>query len=206
MTEKGYYSIHPAVAYQQAIIDNMPEKTGKSLEQWVRTLKKDGPKGAKERKAWLKSAHKIGGTTASIIVARAEGGPDEMSAPKAYLKAAAAYVEAQYAGPKGAMRPIYERLIEVARALGGDIRICPCKTMVPVYRNHVIAEVKPSTRTRVDFGLSLKGAKKKPPKRLVDTGGLAKGDRITHRIALASVDEIDAEVERWLRVAYELDA
>jgi hypothetical protein len=204
MAKKQPYSVHPAVAYQQAIIDNMPEKTGKSLEQWVRIVKRDGPKGAKDRKAWLKSAHKIGGTTASIIVQAAVGG-GALEDATAYLKAAAAYVEAQYAGPKGALRPIYERLIELARGLDGDVRICPCKTMVPVYRNHVIAEVKASTRTRVDFGLALKGAKKKTPKRLIDTGGLAKGDRITHRIALASVDGIDAEVERWLRMAYELD-
>jgi Domain of unknown function (DUF5655) len=43
-------------------------------------------------------------------------------------------------------------------------------------------------------------------KRLVDTGGLAKKDCITHRFEIAHPDEIDAEVEKWLRAAYELDA
>lgn len=42
--------------------------------------------------------------------------------------------------------------------------------------------------------------------RLIDTGGFAKKDRITHRIPIASVDEIDAEVEHWLKVAYDRDA
>jgi hypothetical protein len=41
--------------------------------------------------------------------------------------------------------------------------------------------------------------------RLIDTGGLAKKNRITHRIPIGSVDEIDAEVTRWLRVAYDLN-
>ena len=41
--------------------------------------------------------------------------------------------------------------------------------------------------------------------RVNDTGGLKKGNRITHRFPITSVDEIDEEVERWLRVAYELD-
>jgi hypothetical protein len=80
---------------------------------------------------------------------------------------------------------------------------CPCQTIVPLYRAHVFAEIKPSTLTRVDLGLALKDAK--TPKRLVDTGGFAKKDRITRRIPIASVDEIDAEVERWIRKAYEMD-
>ncbi len=46
----------------------------------------------------------------------------------------------------------------------------------------------------------------KTPKRLIDTGGYAKKDRITHRIPLESVKEIDKEVERWLKTKYELDA
>jgi hypothetical protein len=35
---------------------------------------------------------------------------------------------------------------------------------------------------------------------------LAEKGRITHRIGLKSVDEIDAEVKKWLKAAYELDA
>lgn len=46
----------------------------------------------------------------------------------------------------------------------------------------------------------------KLPKRLVDTGGMAKKDRITHRIELKSLDDIDAEVATWLKTAYDLDA
>ena len=41
---------------------------------------------------------------------------------------------------------------------------------------------------------------------MIDTGGLAEKDRITHRMELKSVAEIDAEVKKWLKVAYELDA
>jgi hypothetical protein len=76
--------------------------------------------------------------------------------------------------------------------------------MVPLYRNHVIAQIKPTTGTRIDMGFALKDMK--PTGRLIDTGGFAKKDRITHRIAISSVDDIDGEVERWLRKAYEMDA
>jgi hypothetical protein len=60
----------------------------------------------------------------------------------------------------------------------------------------------------MDFGLALGPLVKqgkKLPARLIDTGGYQKKDRITHRIPLASVDEIDDEVQRWMKTAYDLD-
>jgi len=67
----------------------------------------------------------------------------------------------------------------------------------------VIAQIKPSTRTRIDFGLAL-GATKASG-RLIDTGGYAKKDRITHRFVITSLQDIDGEVKRWLKKAYDMD-
>lgn len=75
---------------------------------------------------------------------------------------------------------------------------------IPLYRHHVFAQLKPSTRTRLDLGLALKDTK--PTGRLLDTGGLAKGDRLTHRLPISTRAEIDDEVKHWLKVAYDLDA
>jgi hypothetical protein len=57
---------------------------------------------------------------------------------------------------------------------------------------------------RIDFGFTLKDTK--PTGRLIDTGRYAKKARISHRIAITSAADIDDEVKRWLRKAYELDA
>lgn len=84
------------------------------------------------------------------------------------------------------------------------VLVCPGKTAVPIYRKHVIAQIKPTTRTRIDAGLALKD--EPITGRLVDTGGFDKKDRITRRIEIGSLDEVDGEVEQWLRKAYELDA
>jgi len=78
--------------------------------------------------------------------------------------------------------------------------------IVPLYRTHVFAQLKPTTNTRIDLGFALTRYKGKLPKRLIDTGGLAKKDRITHRIELKTVEEIDGDVKKWLRTAYELDS
>lgn len=64
-------------------------------------------------------------------------------------------------------------------------------------------------RTLLDPGLALaphsKTAQGTLPMRLVDTGGLAKRDRITHRVEIQRDADIDEFVDDWLREAYELD-
>jgi hypothetical protein len=105
---------------------------------------------------------------------------------------------------KSELRPIYDALLKLGLKVGKDAKACPCRTIVPLYRNHVFAQIKPTTRTRIDLGLALGGMK--PKGRLIDTGGFAKKDRITHRIPIESVKNIDDEVKHWLKVAYERDA
>lgn len=198
------YSIHPSIAYANAIVQGMPAKTGKSIQEWMKIVKKDGPGESKEIVAFLKEKYKLGGTTASMIADAALGRADDVD-PDVYMKAAPGYVEAMYAGGKAGLRPIHDALIELARSLAPDVKICPCQTIVPFYRNHVFAQIKPATQTRIDFGYALKGCPRKLSPRLLDTGGLKKGDRITHRIPLESVKDIDADVKDWLKTAYDMD-
>jgi hypothetical protein len=167
-------------------------------------VKKHGPAGEKERRDWLKNEHKLGTNSAAWIAERAEGKGGEEDSPEAYLQAAAGYVENMFSGGKAGLRPIYERLLSLAADLGPDVKACPCKTMVPLYRHHVFAQLKPTTRTRLDLGFALKD--RAPEGRLIDTGGFAKKDRITHRIPLSSIEEIDDEVKQWLERAYHLDS
>ena len=199
------YDVHPGVAMVQKWVADLKDKTGRSLEEWLALVKKEGPKDEKSRHAWLKTKHKLGTNSARWIAERAAGKGGEDS-PEAYLKIAAGHVEEQYAGPKEKLRPIFDELLKLGRSMGDDVKVCPCKTIVPLYREHVFAQIKPTTNSRVDFGFALTHYKGKLPKRLVDTGGLAKKDRITHRIELTSSSQIDAEVKKWLKTAYDLDA
>ena len=114
-------------------------------------------------------------------------------------------MEEQYAGPREKLRPIFEELLKLSRSVGDDVKVCPCKTIVPLYRRHVFAQIKATTNSRIDFGFALTHYKGKLPKRLIDTGGLAKKDRITHRMEITSTAEIDEEVKKWLKTAYDLD-
>ena len=108
-----------------------------------------------------------------------------------------------FAGPKSQLRPLADALMRLALDVAPDIKFCPCKTIIPFYREHVIAQIKPATNTRIDMGFALKD--RKCEGRLIDTGGYAKKDRITHRIPISAAQEIDAEVKKWLRTAYQED-
>jgi uncharacterized protein DUF5655 len=126
----------------------------------------------------------------------------EQESEAEYLAAAPQYVEAMFSGKKAHLRPIYDALYELARTYPGVI-IAPGKTIVPIYRKHVVAQIKPTTNTRIDFGYALKDTPVSG--RLIDTGGFAKKDRITHRIEIHSLSDIDDEVRAWLRKAWEMD-
>ena len=198
------YSVHPSIAMVQKGIAELSQKTGRSLEEWIAITKKFGPPSENERREWLTKERKLGRNNATWIAERADGkGTAAFDSPEAYLKTAAEWVEAQYAGARAAMRPLYDELLKLGFSLGKDVKACPCKTMVPFYRNHVFAQIKPSTNTRIDLGFAL--GNMKAPKRLIDTGGFAKKDRITRRIEIKSKSDIDDEVKKWLKKAYELD-
>jgi hypothetical protein len=200
---KTLYSPHPAVAMVQKWTAELPNKTGRSLEEWLTVIVDEGPAGEAERRDWLKKDHKLGTNYAVWLAERSVGKGLENSDPDLYLQAAERYVEDMFAGKKAGLRPIYDALLKFGLGFANDVKACPCTTIVPLYRHHVIAQIKPTTNTRIDLGFALKDTKARG--RLIDTGGFAKKDRITHRIPISAVNEIDDEVKRWFAAAYELD-
>jgi hypothetical protein len=198
------YAVHPGVRMMRKWEQSLADRTGRSLEQWIELLAEQGPTSTAERRAWLKREYGLGTNYSSHIVDRAEGRGEENSVPGTYLDTAVRYVDDLYAGGRSGLRPLHDALIRMGLSVGDDVRICPCRTIVPLYRNHVFAEVKPRSRSRIDLGFALGDTK--PEGRLQDTGGLAKKNRITHNIPITRPDDIDGEVEHWLKVAYERDA
>ena len=155
------FDVHPGVAMAQKWITELKSKTGRSLDEWVSLTKKNGPVSFTARKTWLKTKHKLGNNTAWMIAERIDRNGYEEDTPQQYLATATRYVDEQYAGKKSVLRPIFTDLLRLCKSLAPDVKACPCKTMVPLYRNHVFAQIKPTTNTRIDLGLSL-GKRKTP--------------------------------------------
>jgi hypothetical protein len=203
-----HYAVHPSVAYVQAIVDNLEKHTGKTLEAWVRHLKARGPKEATRRRDWLK-AQGLGTSQASLVAERALGRKANAFADteSGYLASVQGYVERQYSGKKAALRPLYELALAAGLQAGPEAKACPCQTVVPLFRTHVFAQLKASSQSRIDLLLALGDPRqlKAAGPRLLETGGFARKDRLTHRIELKTPSDVDETVRHWLGVAYQRD-
>ncbi|HEX7696153.1 MAG TPA: DUF5655 domain-containing protein [Candidatus Acidoferrum sp.] len=140
------YGVHPDVAMMEKWVAELKGKTGRSVEEWIALVKKEAPTDEKSRREWLKTKHKLGTNSAWWLAERAEGKGGDEDTMEVYLKAAVRHVEEQYAGPKEKLRPIFDELLTLGKSLGSDVKACPCKTIVPLYRNHVFAQIKPTTK------------------------------------------------------------
>lgn len=198
------FDVHPGVAMVQKWVAELPAKTGRTFEQWTDLVKKLKQSTAKEKREHLKSEYGLGTIAAGWLVEAADGTATWDADPDSYLRAADEYVTAMYAGAKAHLFPILEKLIDAGRALGDDVRVCPCKTMVPLYRSRVFAEIRPTTRTRVDLSLAL-GEVPAAGVLKVNEQRVKKGDRLTHIIALESPKDVTTEVKKWLKAAYRKD-
>jgi predicted transport protein len=172
----------------QTMIENMPEKTGKSLDEWKKILKQKSFAKHSEGVKFLKSEHGVTHGFANTI----------LTLSKQDHKSSVDLVEDQYKG-KETLIPIYEKLIAYVKSLGTDVTITPKKTSVSIIRKRQFVLIKPATKTRIDLGLKLKD--KPTTKRLEDSGPF--GTMCTHRVRLSDKSEVDAELKDWILEAYE---
>jgi len=171
-----------------SMIANLKEKTGKTLPQWLKIAKTSKASKHGELVKLLKSEHGVTHGFANLIAHEAFAG-DASDDP----------VAAQYAGDKAALKPIYDAIVRVARKLGKDVDVSPKKTYVSLRRAKQFALVQPSTKTRVDIGLNLKGTK--PSGRLEASGSF--NQMCSHRVRLSDKSDVDSELAGWLEKAYD---
>jgi Domain of unknown function (DUF4287)/Domain of unknown function (DUF5655) len=171
---------------------NLEEKTGKSFDTWVALARKKNFAKHGEIVAWLKSEHALGHGYANSIALGARQVGD--AAP-----AADDLVAAQYAGAKAGLKPVHDAIVKMVRAFGSDVEISPKKTCVSLRRNKQFALFQPSTATRVDVGINLKGV---APKGRLEAAGSFNA-MVSHRVRIENLNEVDAELKAWLKEAYE---
>ena len=172
----------------QTMIDNMPEKTGKSLQEWKEILKAKSFEKHSEGVKFLKTEHGVTHGFANTIVSLSkEDGSDSED-----------LVAAQYKGKENLV-PIYEALIKFLKTLGSDITITPKKGSVSIIRKRQFVLIKPATKSRIDLGFKLKD--KPTTDRLGNSGPF--GTMCTHRVQLSDASEIDDELKQWIEEAYE---
>jgi hypothetical protein len=170
-------------------------ETGKSWDQWVSAVKKrfsvsrDAWRWLEEQGLATMNAHWIAKEALDDDLAD-YGEPEPL-------------VDALYSGEHAALRPLHESLVDEFLALGDDVVVTACKTMVPVYRKHSFAELRPKDgAVEVLLALGEDVARK---------GRLARadrmpGDRMTHVVRVRGAKDVDAELRRWIASAFERGA
>ena len=173
----------------QTQLRNIERDTGRSLAEWAEVVGVAGLDRHGQILAVLKAEHGMthGNANALALAIRslAAGpvGDDDLLAQ-------------QYSGPRAALRPACEEILRIARGLGVDVVVSVKKTGVSLRRRKQFALVEVPSSRRIRLSLNLAGTA--ATGRLLAVGGMC-----THGVDLAGADDIDDEVARWLRHAYD---
>ena len=171
------------------MIANLEAKTGRSLAEWVALARTSGAEKHGALVKWLKAEQALTHGYANLVAHET-------------LRSAAAHAEAddlvaaQYAGKKAALRPHYDALIAAVRGFGPDIEIAPKKAYVSLRRSKQFALIQPSTVSRMDLGLVLKGEEAGG---MIEPSGSFKEARIDSRRQVAACKQArqGARSEVW---------
>lgn len=174
------------------MIANLKEKTGKDLAAWKKLVAKSGCEKHGEIVKWLKTEHGMTHGYANLVSHKFRASDAGSAASETDL------VSAQYAAKKEALRPIYDKLAKAVQKFGKDVELAPKKAYVSLRRSKQFGLIQPSTATRVDLGLNLKGD---PAEGRLEAAG-SWNSMCSHRVRLESAKDVNAEVIAWLREAY----
>jgi hypothetical protein len=174
----------------------LERQTGETVPQWNAKIKAEAhAKDEPQLRAWL-AERGVTGYPAMYLVYETFGYPDYLR------KGADVLIDEQYAD-RPAIRTIFDRLVEVLPTIGA-VELQARKTYVALLTpRRTFASIQPTTKTRVDIGLRLEGAK--PDGRLEVAKSIGQSS-MTHKIGLTSPGEVDEQLVGWLRLAYDANA
>src|ERR1700722_3088108 len=98
-----------------AMIAGLREKTGKSLDDWLQILRSSKLSKHKEFMTLLKTEHGLTHGYANLIALQALQSDSHTATDTDAL------VDAQYAGAKAGLRPIYDAILAAVNKFGKDV-------------------------------------------------------------------------------------
>lgn len=177
-------------AMWEKVARDLEARTGVGVTEWNRRISAQKFTMETELRSWLVS-QRVTGYPQTLLVMERFGYPEFLRASASEL------LEAQYRD-RPALRPIYDRILAECRTLGG-VTVQVRKTYVAlVGERWTFARVRPTTRTRLDLGFRIHGAR--PSGRL---GPARIHPSLTVQVGLRRPEDVDRQVRRWLRNAYE---
>jgi predicted transport protein len=140
----------------------------------------------------LKAQYGIGHGYANLVAHKAKGSDAGSADNQDDL------ITEQYKG-KEELKKWYDQLMENILKFGPDVELAPKKAYMSLRRKKQFAILQPSTKTRLDIGLNIKG---------VDAGGALEASgswnaMCTHRIKVEDASAINPQVIKWIKQAYD---
>ena len=168
----------------KTMLNNIPQKTGKTLDAWKKLIEKSGHEKHGQIVKWLKTEHSVTHGFANLIASKARETGEDLD-----------LIDAQYSGAKAGLKPVHDAIVKYALSLGKDVELAPKKSSHSLRRKKQFALITPATKTRIDLGLALKGDEA--------TGRLEKYNAMcSHRVRLETVKDFDKDVKAWMKDAY----
>jgi predicted transport protein len=175
------------------MLANLQKNTGKSLEEWVTVVRAQNFTKHGEIIKFLKTEHNFTHGFANLVA------HESLQSHAAALAETTDLVAEQYKGKDG-LWPVYQKLMAEIERFGDDVEVAPKKAYVSLRRNKQFALIQPSTKTRIDIGINVKGVA--PTGRLEASG--SSNAMCSHLVRIETVEDVTPEVIGWLRQAYEI--
>lgn len=176
----------------QAYLDTIKEKTGLGPEDFKKLAKEKGLTKHAEIVDWLKKDYDLGVGHARALVLIIQSA----DAPKITKDEA---IDKHFTGKKAAWRESYDTLMTKLNKFGDDVSVGAGKTYMNLLRDGKKFGIVQVSGERMDVGIKRKGA---PAEGRFEESG-SWNSMVTHRVRITDVKQIDAELVKWLREAYD---
>ncbi len=136
---------------EDSMIKNLEKKYGRSLQEWTTIVNKSNLEKHGQIVTYLKSEYSLTHGYANLVAHKS------LKSDAGSAANADDLVEQQYSKGKETLKPIYDKLVTFIKGFGDDVELAPKKAYVSIRRKKQFAIIQPSTKTRLDIGLNLKG-------------------------------------------------
>ena len=184
-------------------LKNIQVRTGKTIAELHAAVAASGASKHGERRSWLMTHFKLGYGDANAVALFIDKPLPDLGGGALVTTAAPTNSDPLadiYTGAKSGLRPLHEAVMLQIRAFG-DFEEAPKKSYVSLRRKKQFAMVGPATKDSVEIGLNAKDLPAHARLKLQPAGSMCNA---TTRITSAA--EVDAQLQGWLRQAYDAAA
>lgn len=179
---------------QETQLQNIQNKTGKSLKELFDFIKKSGLVKHSQMRDLVINELALGYGDANTLVHVYKNSLEENLPPSDSLENSLLSI---YSGSREGLRPLHDVVMKEIQKLG-DFEISPKKTYLSLRRKKQFAMVGPGTKNRLEIGLNMKGMPATERLQEQPAGGMCQ-----YKVWLQDASEVDNELLTWIKTAYE---